>query len=123
MTDCELAIAMMTEASIEVEATDYGFPIPHYELNGRAFAECGHDNDSSISLSVTTEDSPPVIWFFRKSFTEMAEFLIASYDAAGSPAVSRAVLVAAMRRLDQDYDDTDLKLMTEAFLREIEDED
>lgn len=123
MTDCEHAIALLRSASIQVEVTDYGFRISHFELNGRAFAECGLDNDSSISLSVTTEESPPVIWFFRKDFKEMAELLVASYDAAGGPAASRAELVAAMRRLDQDYDDTELNRMTEAFLREIEDED
>ena len=123
MTDREHAVALLKGASIQVEVTDYGFRISHAEHSERAFAECGLDNDSSISLSVATEESPPVIWFFRTSFTEMAEFLVASYDAAGGPAASRAVLVAEMRRHDQDYDDTALKLMTEAFLREIEDED
>ena len=32
---------------------------------------------------------------------------------------SRAELVAALRRIDQDYDDTDLSKMTDAFLSEI----
>lgn len=49
----------------------------------------------------------------------MAEFLVASFDAVGGETASRAELVAALRRIDQDYDDTDLSKMTDAFLSEI----
>ena len=120
MTKCERAIVSMKAASVPAEATDYGFRIRLSEAPARGFAECGMDNDSSISLSIETDEMPPAIWFFRKDYLEMAQFLVASFAAAGGETASRAELVAALRRLDQDYDDTDLIKMTDAFLDDIE---
>lgn len=120
MTKCERAIALLMAASVPAEATSYGFRIRLSEAPARGFAECGMDNDSSISMSIETDEMPPTIWFFRKDFLEMAQFLVASFDAVGGETASRAELVAALRRIDQDYDDTDLIKMTDAFLGEIE---
>lgn len=122
MNDCETAISLLEAASIPVEATDYGFRIRLPEAPVRNLAECGVDNDSSISISIDTDETPPAIWFFRKSYLEMAEFLVASFGAVGGHAASRAEIVDALRRLDQDYDEKELKKMTDAFLGEIEDE-
>lgn len=122
MTECENAIALLKAASVPAEATNYGFRVRLADAPARAFAECGMDNDSSISMSIESDEMPPVIWFFRKDYLEMAQFLVASFDAAGVETASRAELVAALRRLDQDYDDTDLIKMTDAFLGEIEDD-
>lgn len=122
MTDRLIAIGVLEAASIPVEATDYGFRIRLSEAPARGFAECGMDNDSSISMSIETDEMPPAIWFFRKDYLEMAQFLVASFDAAGGETASRAELVAALRRLDQDYDDTDLIKMTDAFLGQFEDD-
>jgi hypothetical protein len=122
MTNCENAVALLNAASVPAEVTDYGFRVRLPDAPARAFADCGMDNDSSISMSIDTDEMPPAIWFFRRDYLEMAEFLVASFSAAGGETASRAELVAAMRQIDQDYDDTDLIKMTEAFLGEIEDE-
>ncbi|MEZ5986135.1 MAG: hypothetical protein R3B94_09305 [Hyphomonas sp.] len=74
-------------------------------------------------MSIDTDEMPPAIWFFRKDYLEMAELVIEAFKAAGGVHAVRADIVAALRRIDVDYDDTDLRRMTEAFLGELEDED
>jgi len=115
-------VSHLRSHQVDAEVTDYGFRVWHAELKDHAFMECGMDNDSSISLSVKMDESPPVIWFFRKDIMEMADLIVASYNNACGPSSSRAKITAALRERDNDYDDTDLEKMTRAFLGELDDE-
>jgi len=116
MNDVEQAIIFLRDADIAVEAQAYGFSLKHSELTDRDFAQCGFDNDSSISLSVNIDEDPPVSWFFRISFVEMAKFIAAAYQATGKPDPSRKNIIKSMRALDKIYDDTELNEMTEQFM-------
>ncbi len=122
MNDAEQAISLLRGNSVPVEERAYGFSLQHHELADCDFAQCGFDNDSSISLSVDINEDPPVQWFFRISFTEMAEFIVATYQATKQPTPSRKDIVKSMRALDKDYDDRELDKMTEQFLAKIDSE-
>lgn len=123
MNDIEKAISLLRVDGIPVEPQAYGFSLQHEELEKGNFAECGRDNDNSISLSVHVDESPPTVWFFRISFVEMAEFIRDAYKAAGLSNPSRNKIISAMRRIDTSYDDTNLDALTTAFLSGIEDGD
>lgn len=71
-------------------------------------------------MSMHTDETPPAVWFFRISFLEMAEFIVAAHRATNAPSPTRAEILQAMRTLDQGYDDTALNAKTEAFLAELE---
>lgn len=118
----EHAVAYLKRCGVEAVQTDYGFRVLYPEFSDRIFADCGVDNDSSISLSVNTEESPPVIWFFRKDYLEMANFIAQAYEHCGDVAPTPAAIVSAMRALEKTYDDTALREMTAAFLGELEDD-
>lgn len=118
----EHAVAYLRRCGVDAVQTDYGFRILHPELSDRIFADCGMDNDSSISLSVNADESPPVIWFFRKEYLEMADFIAQAFAGCGDGAPTRAAIVRAMRALEKTYDDTALREMTAAFLNEFEDD-
>ncbi|WP_065383322.1 hypothetical protein [Hyphomonas sp. ND6WE1B] len=118
----EHAVAYLRRCGVDAEQTDYGFRILHPELSDRTFADCGMDNDSSISLSVNTDESPPVIWFFRKDYLEMADFIAQAYASCGDAAPTQAAIASAMRAIEKTYDHTALREVTAAFLRELEDE-
>jgi len=76
MNDAKQAINLLRNNDVLVEARAYGFSIQHHELADCDFAHCGFDNDGSISLSVNIDEDPPVQWFFRVSFIEMAKFIL-----------------------------------------------
>lgn len=118
----EHAVAYLKRCGVEAVQTDYGFRVLHPEFSDRTFADCGMDNDSSISLSVNTDESPPIIWFFRVDFMEMANFIAQAYEHCGDVARTPAAIVSAMRALEKTYDDTALREMTAAFLGELEDD-
>ncbi|WP_321489122.1 hypothetical protein [uncultured Hyphomonas sp.] len=118
----EHAVAYLRRCGVDAVRTDYGFRILLPEISGRTFADCGMDNDSSISLSVNTDESPPVIWFFRKDYLEMADFIAQAYAGCGDGAPTRAAIVRVMRALEKTYDDTALREMTAAYLDELEDD-
>lgn len=119
-TNINQAITLMTNQGIPVTATHYGFSLQHAELAGGDFAQCGMDNDSSISMSVTVDETPTVKWFFRISYIEMAELIIGAYSAARSLDASRKDIARFLDALDKQYDDGPLHLMTAEFLGDIE---
>lgn len=119
----ERAVAKLKQAGILAKVTDYGFRIYLPEDPDRLYADCGMDNDGSISMSVSVDETPPVAWFFRKDFEEMTDFVISAYAATNMQNPSRAVMISALRKLDRSYDDTELRKMTEAFLGKLENED
>jgi hypothetical protein len=96
-------IKILQSASIPVAETAYGFSIHHPELrnSGENFAECGIEHDSSVSLSVRNE-TPPIAWFFRVNFCEMANFILRAYKISGNQA-TRTGLIHTMRDLDKEY--------------------
>lgn len=122
MNSSKNAVEELCRHNIRAENTDYGFRIAHDDVVDRSFAECGMDNDSSISISLTSEDGPPVSWFFRKDYQEIADLIIAAFEKAGGPEAQPSAIIAAMKTVDKDYDDTELEKMTSAFLAEIENE-
>lgn len=119
----ERAVAKLKQAGILAKMTDYGFRIYLPEDPDRLYADCGMDNDSSISMSVSVDETPPVAWFFRKDFQEMTDFIISAYAATNMQNPSRTAMITSLRKLDRSYDDTELRKMTEAFLAELEDDD
>ncbi|MEP3890405.1 MAG: hypothetical protein ABJN69_08045 [Hellea sp.] len=116
--DVKDAISLMRGLAIPVETTPYGFSVKHSALSDQDFAQCGVDNDSSISMSVNVDEDPPVKWFFRMSFLEMAHFIVDAYAATGKAKPARQDIVNAMRVLDDAYDETELDKMTSLFLGE-----
>lgn len=120
MNDLEKAIILLRDNGMPVEPQAYGFSLQHEGLEKGNFAECGMDNDSSISMSVHVDEDPPTVWFFRISFVEMAEFIRDAYMATGQSNPSGRKIISAMRRLDTSYDDTKLEELTTAFLSDIE---
>lgn len=116
------AINLLKSHNIPVETRYYGFRILHPDLKDEGFMECGMDNDSSISISVHIEEDPPTAWFFRMNYEEIADLVISAYTASETHNPSRAEIVAAMRKINEQYDNTALNKMTAAFLGEIEDE-
>lgn len=116
------AMDLLHAHGIRAEKTDYGFRIRLDYAPEAHWADCGMDNDSSISMSVAVDEDPPTIWFFRVDFLEMAELLVAAFAEAGGKAATRAALAYALRRHDVGYDETALTQMIEAFLSELEDD-
>lgn len=115
------AMDLLYAHGIGAQKTDYGFRIRLEGAPEALWANCGMDNDSSISMSVVVDDYPPTIWFFRVDFMEMAELLVAAFAEAGGEGATRAALTSALRKRDADYDETALTQMTESFLGELED--
>lgn len=111
MDDVEHAIILLRNSGIPVEKQAYGFCLKHKDLTEHDFAQCGMDNDGSISMSVNVDETPPVTWFFRMSFVEMAEFIIDAYDGIKNTKLTRNNIVKSMRELDENYDDTELDRM------------
>lgn len=110
------AIKLLQGHGIPVEEKAYGFCLTHA---GDDFAQCGIDNDSSTSISVDL-GQPPVQWFFRISFLEMAEFIAAAYLATQAETPTKEDILRCMQSLDKGYDAAALDAMTAKFLHEIE---
>ncbi|MEM6433974.1 MAG: hypothetical protein AAF773_08990 [Cyanobacteria bacterium P01_D01_bin.115] len=98
-------IVLLRDASVPVQEQAYGFSISHPDLTDedRPFGCCGCEHDWSISLSMFTNESPPVVWFVRFDFCEMARFLADAY-AKCSANPTREEILKSMRTLDADYD-------------------
>lgn len=109
MRDEKKAIAYLQSHGIAVEERAYGFCL----LLDGDFAECGMDNDSSISISIDL-GQPPVHWFFRVSFLEMAEFIVKAFEKLCKKP-TREQAYQAMKILDQNYDASALDAKTEIF--------
>jgi hypothetical protein len=120
MTAAEKAIKKLRLAGVPVNSTYYGFSLRHVEVGLGNFAECGMDNDSSISLSVNVNEEPTVIWFFRMNFAEMADLIREAYAKAGDSNPSRAAIAMSMKTIDEIYDSGPLETMTQKFLAEFE---
>jgi len=103
------AISLLERQSIPVQEQAYGFSISHPELVGgaREFACCGCEHNYSISISLFTDELPPVVWFYRFDYREMAQFIADAYTAC--PYQSRVEIVAAMRAIDRNYDPDELE--------------
>ena len=116
------ALDLLHAHGIGAEKTDYGFRIRLADAPERYWADCGMDNDSSISMSVSVDEDQPTIWFFRVDYLEMAELLVTAFADASGTQASRAELADALTKHDAVYDETELTRMTEVFLSEIEDD-
>lgn len=108
MADIGEAFQILQNANIPSKKTAYGFCLQHKEMANNNFAECGVEHDFSISMSVNIAENPPVAWFFRSSFIEMAEFVVAAYSKTGMKDPSRSAIINSMRSIDATYDDTEL---------------
>lgn len=115
MSESDKAIKNMRTASIDAVKTDYGFALRHHDSPSESFAQCGYEHDGSISMSVTTEDSPPVHWFFRLSFSEMARLIIAAYASLQEKTHLRRDILDALKKQDALYDETLLNVLTRDF--------
>ena len=116
------AMDLLQTHNIRTEKTDYGFRIRLTDTPERHWADCGMDNDSSISMSVSVNEVPPTLWFFRVDFLEMAHLLVSAFAKAGGASANRADLADALRKHNAEYDDTELNRMTDVFLAGIEDD-
>ena len=57
------AMDLLHAHNIGAEKTDYGFRIRLANAPDRLWADCGMDNDSSISMSVSVDDGPVTLSF------------------------------------------------------------
>ncbi|MBN7796961.1 hypothetical protein [Parahaliea mediterranea] len=105
---------------MNVYLTDLGFRVLHPQFSDSVLADCGVNYDRSIFLSVNTDESPPVIRFFRMNYTEMAKFSVQAYARGDGPSGSRNAIIHTMRKLDREYNDTALRQMMAVFLSELE---
>ncbi|PZD70539.1 hypothetical protein C1752_10968 [Acaryochloris thomasi RCC1774] len=121
MHDVDAAIAVMTEAEIPACEKAYGFSVMHTDLvkSSRNFAECGCEHDGSISMSVYVDEMPPVVWFFRFDFREMACLITESYRRLSSNA-SRAEIISQMRLVDAEYNHDELDARINEWQKEFE---
>lgn len=110
------AIELLQDNGIPVEEKPYGFCLTHA---GDDFAQCGIDNDSSTSISVDL-GQPPAHWFFRVSYLEMAELIVASSQGIQAETPTKEDILQSMQAIDKDYDTAALDAMTAKFLQEIE---
>lgn len=120
MHDAADAIAMLAAVGIPVRKRAYGFTISHPEMAGtnRSFASCSCEHDTSISMGVYVNETPPVVWFCRFDFTEMAILITESYRQLPKSA-SRADIVSQMRSLDALYDYDQLESRIEEWKKEF----
>jgi len=123
MNDKQRAIGFLLDEGILVSEQSYGFNLLHDELDGSSFAECGMDNDSSITLSMNVNESLEGHFFARLSFIEMAEFIIQVYKQTGKSNPSRNEIGLCAVELDKEYDDTRLNEIVESFKSEMEELD
>ncbi len=112
MNDIGEAVSILQRANIPSKETTYGFSLQHKEITDNNFAECGVEHDFSISMSVNIAEKPPVAWFFRLSFIEMAKFVVAAYKKTKEIEPSRSDIINSMRIIDEEYDDTELTKRT-----------
>jgi hypothetical protein len=88
------AIDALASDGLRIQAKPYGFSLILDDGSNSISAECGMDNDFSISLAVTTPEAAParicaslkpgdahrrVEWFFRATPMEMANHLITAH--------------------------------------------
>jgi hypothetical protein len=107
-SDLDQAIAILRENGLCAKKA-YGFSIRHEKMQeGQEFMQCGLDNDFSISLWVHSNEDPPIVWFFRFSFIEMADFIVAAYSRAGIAAGIDQIM-RSLREEDDKYDHADLQ--------------
>ena len=120
MHDVADAIAAITAAGITVRVQAYGFSVSHPELNERSrnFIECGCEHDSSISMSVFVDELPPVVWFFRFDFLEMALLITESYRRS-IPNASRSDIISQMRCVDSEYNHDELDRRIDKWQQEF----
>jgi hypothetical protein len=71
------AVQNLSNAGIDVEATDYGFSARLVDATGELSAECGIEHDWSISMSISA-DAPPTRWVFCTDVDSMASCLISA---------------------------------------------
>lgn len=116
MNNATDAIKLLQDRGIPVEEKAYGFCLTHA---GDDYAQCGIDNDSSTSISIDL-GQPPVQWFFRVSFLEMAEFIAVAYQATQAETPTKEDILQSMQGLDKRYDAAALDAMTAKFLHEGE---
>ena len=83
-------------------------------------AECGCDNDCSISLSIHADELQPVVSFFRFDLLEIVDLIAAAYRQAGDAATSTSLL-AAFRAEDSRYDHDSLERRLEQWRRDFDD--
>lgn len=112
------AIAILRNALVPVQEQAYGFSVSHPDVDDedRPFGCCGCEHNWSIGLSVFTKESPPVVWFFRFDFVEMAHFIADAYaNCSSNPA--REEILKSMRTLDAEYDEDELQSRIEEWCR------
>ena len=71
------AVELLRCGGINAREEAYGFSVLIDNSTTKLTAECGVDNDFSVSMSVLS-GHPPAEWFFRKTAAEMASLLLAA---------------------------------------------
>ncbi|MES2709164.1 MAG: hypothetical protein V4726_21390 [Verrucomicrobiota bacterium] len=122
LEDSPEAIRRLRELGVPVQERAFGFSLEHSDWPDawRRFADCGCEHDFSISLSVSADESPPVVWFFRFDMLEMVDFISSAYRLAADGATSTALL-AAFRADDSRYDHNALERRLEQWQRDFDD--
>jgi hypothetical protein len=122
LQDAPEAIRKLRELGVPVQEQAFGFSLQHSDWpdQRRRFADCGCEHDSSISLSVSADELPPVVWFFRFDMLEMVDFISSAYRRAGDGANSTALLTA-FREEDSLYDHDALERRLEQWQRDFDD--
>lgn len=122
LEDAQEAIRRLRELGVPVQEQAFGFSLEHPDWPDKRhrFADCGCDNDCSISLSVSADELPPVVWFFRFDLVEMVDLIAAAYRQAGDGATSTALL-ASFRAEDSGYDYDALERRLDQWQREFDD--
>ena len=75
----EEAVELLRSGGINAREEAYGFSVMIDDGSVKLIAECGVDNDLSVSMSVLAQQ-PPAAWFFRKTATEMASLLLSAQE-------------------------------------------
>lgn len=122
LEDAPEAIRRLRELGVPVQERAFGFSLEHPDWPDaqRRFADCGCEHDASIGLSVSADELPSVVWFFRFDMLEMADFIAAAYRQAGDGATS-AALLAAFRAEDSRYDHDAFERRLEQWERDFDD--
>jgi len=91
------AALVLRQNGIEVVDEAFGFSVSGEDAAGKMKAECGIDNDGSVSISVSSEKLP-VAWFFRPTAAEIASLLISAKQLLSEK--KKANWIEALKALD-----------------------
>lgn len=101
-SDLDRAIHILQTNGIHAQKATYGFSISHPEGQDRDFLTCGLEHDGSTSISLHSNESPPILWFFVDNYAEAARFILTAYRTL--PLLSSLDdLVEAFKRTDERY--------------------